>query len=162
MRRWIAMGVLIVALAALSLAACAFTGAGPETTADIDVIMDPANMRLEEATFTPGVSKDKVVEEALESVGNMLEGTDISTLETRATVGLYTGKDNQGNHVEERRVWVVVVDNLPMVFPSGPVGNSVDHSAQRQQIQLVVFFDADTGEEVEGSISGRWVDEDNR
>ena len=92
MRRWIAMGVLIVALAALSLAACAFTGAGPETTADIDVIMDPANMRLEEATFTPGVSKDKIVEKALESVGNMLEGTDISTLETRATVGLYTGE----------------------------------------------------------------------
>ena len=65
--------------------------------------------------------------------------------------------------MEERRVWLVVVDNLPMTtFPSGPYTspeNRVDRSGQRQQNQLVIFFDAATGEEIEGSIAGRWVED---
>ena len=92
-------------------------------------------------------------------VGNMLEGVDTSTLETRATVGLYTGKSNRGEPVTQRKGWMVVVDNLPMVFPSGPAGAAIDRSGQTQQNQLVIFFDASTGEEVEGAISGRWVTE---
>ena len=77
-------------------------------------------------------------------------------------MGLYTGPDNRGNQVEKRRVWLVVVDNLPITFPSGPYTspeNRVDRSSQRQQNQLVVFYDADTGEEVWGAVTGRWVEE---
>ena len=74
-------------------------------------------------------------------------------------MGLYTGPDNGGNQVEERRVWLVVVDNLPMMVPSGPAGNPVDRSGQRQQNQVVAFYDADTGEEVWGAVTGRRVEE---
>ena len=76
-------------------------------------------------------------------------------------MGLYTGKDNRGNRVEKRKTWLVVVDNLPMTVPSGPytsLQNRVDRSGQRQQNQLVVFYDADTGEEIWGAATGRWVD----
>ena len=155
-RRIIACG-LVATLAVILVVAFAFTGNGAETTEDIDAIFDPAEKRLDTASFIPGVSRDEVVATALRQVGDMLGSVDTSTLETRATVGLYTGKDNQGQPVEEMQVWLVVVDNLPMVFPSGPIGNSVDRGGQRQQNQLVVFFNADTGEEIEGSISGRWV-----
>lgn len=41
-----------------------------------------------------------------QSVRNV-ETVDTSTLETRATVGLYTGKDNRGQQVEEVKVWLV-------------------------------------------------------
>lgn len=34
-------------------------------------------------------------------------------------VGLYTGNDNRGQQVEQVKVWLAVVHNLPMVFPSG-------------------------------------------
>ena len=159
MKRWIVAGGLVAALAAILLVTFAFTGNQPETTEDIDAIFDPSEKRLDEASFIPGVSKDEVVETALRKADGMFETVDTSTLETRATVGLYTGKDNQGQQVEGMQVWLVVVDNLPMVFPSGPAGNTVDRSGQRQQNQLVLFFNADTGEEVEGSISGRWVGE---
>ena len=160
MKRWIVTGGLVAwALAAILLVTFAFTRTDPVTTEDIDAIMDPSEKRLDEASFILGVSKDEVVERALRKADEMFETVDTSTLETRATVGLYTGKDNQGQQVERMQVWLVVVDNLPMVFPSGPAGSSVDRSGQRQQNQLVVFFNADTGEEVEGSISGRWVGE---
>ena len=159
MKRWTVTGRLVTTLAVVLVVAFAFTGNDSETTEDIDAIINPAEKRLDSASFTPGVSREEVVETALGKVDDMLETVDTSTLETRATVGLYTGKDNRGQQVEEMKVWLVVVDNLPMVFPSGPPGNSVDRSGQRQQNQLVSFFDANTGEEVEGSISGRWVTE---
>ena len=47
----------------------------------------------------------------------MLGGKDASTLETRATVALYTWKDEEGNWVEGRKAWLVVVDDLPIMFP---------------------------------------------
>ena len=159
MKRWIVTGGLVAALGAILLVAFVFTGTDPVTTEDIDAIIDPSEKRLDEASFIPGVSKDEVVERALRKADEMFEAVDTSTLETRATVGLYTRKDNQGQQVERMQVWLVVVDNLPMVFPSGPAGSSVDRSGQRQQNQLVVFFNGDTGEEVKGTISGRWVGE---
>ena len=58
-------------------------------------------------------------------------------------------------------MWLIVVDDLPVTFPSGPAVGAVDRGGQRQQNQSVKFYDADTGEEVEGSISGRWVDKEN-
>ena len=36
--------------------------------------------------------------------------------------------------------------------------NRVDRSGQRQQNQLVVSYDADTGEEIWGAVTGRWVE----
>ena len=75
---------------------------------------------------------------------------------------MYTGQDNRGNSVEERKVWLVVVDDLPMTAPSGQYTspeNRLDRSSQRQQNQLVVFYDGDTGEEIWGAVTGRWVDE---
>ena len=108
---------------------------------------------------SPAFSREEVVQKALESAGRVLGGKDTSTLETRATVGLYTWKDEEGNWVEGRKAWLVVVDDLPITFPSGPYTspeNRVDRSGQRQQNQLVIFFGADTGEEIEGSIAGRW------
>ena len=157
MKCWIVAGGLVATLAVVLMVAFACTGNASETTEDIDAIFNPAEKRFDAASFTPGVSREVVVETALGKVDDMLETVDTSTLETRATVGLYTGKDNRGQQLEEVKVWLVVVDNLPMVFPYGPAGSSVDRSGQRQQNQLVLFFDANTGEEVEGSISGRWV-----
>ncbi len=158
--------VLVATSLLLTVVACGKTSVSPTPTSaslvnteDIDAIYDPVNQRLDAASFVPGVPREEVVQRALEGAGRVLGTTDTSTLETRATVGLYTGTDNGGNQVEERRVWLVVVDDLPITFPSGPPRSSVDRSGQRQQNQLVVFFDADTGEEVEGSISGRWVEE---
>ncbi len=87
-------------------------------------------------------------------------GQDTSTLETRATVGLHTWKDEEGNWVEGRKAWLVV-DDLPIRFPAGPPENAAKRRHQRQQNQLVVFYDADTGEEIEGSLSGRWVDKED-
>ena len=55
------------------------------------------NGRLHPATFVPGVPREEVVRKALESAGKVLGGRDTSTLETRATVGLYTWKDEEGN-----------------------------------------------------------------
>ena len=98
---------------------------------------------------------------ALDDAGALLRATDTSGLETRATVGLYPGTDNAGNPVEQRKVWLVVVDDLPVTFPSGPARGAIDRGGQRKQNQLVMFYDADTGEEVEGSIWGRWVDKKN-
>ena len=164
MQRWIITGGFAAILAAALLFALACTGSRSVSTEDIDAILDPLNQRLDEATFVPAVSREEVVQRALESTGALLGNTDTSTLETRATVGLYTGIDNRGEHVKERRVWLVVVDDLPMTVPSGPYTspeNRVDPSGQRQQNQLVIFFDADTGEEIEDSISGRWVEKEN-
>ncbi len=157
MKRWIVMG----GLAAVLLTTFAFTGSEPVSTEDIDAIYDHYNQRLDAASFVPGVSREEVVQMALAYVGYILEDRDTSSLETRASVGLYTVPDNAGNQVERRRVWRVVVDDLPMTFPSGPAGGAVDRGGQRQQNQLAAFYDADTSEEVEGSISGRWVDKEN-
>ncbi len=134
MKRWIVTGGLVAALAVVPVLAFAFIGNDSETTEDIDAIINPAEKRLDAASFTPGVSREEVVETALGKADDVLGGVDTSTLETRATVGLYTGKDNRGQQVEEVKVkvWLVVVDNLPMVFPSGPAGSSVDRSGQRQ------------------------------
>ena len=159
MIRWIVTCGLVATLAVVLMVAFAFTGNNQETTEDIDAIYDRAEKTLETATFAPGIDRETVVTTALNKVGNMLEGIDTSTLETRATVGLYTGKNNRGDQVTQRKVWLVVVDDLPMVFPSGPFDNAVDRSSQRQQNQLVIFFDASSGAEVEGAISGRWVSE---
>ena len=66
----------------------------------------------------------------------MLGGADTSNLETRTTVGLYTGPDNRGNPIENREAWLVVVDNIPISFPSGPYTspeNRVHRTGQRQQ-----------------------------
>ena len=160
MKRWIIAGGLAAAL----LFALACTGSEQVSTEDIDAILDSFNMRLDEATFVPGVPREEVVQKALESAGRAIGGQDTSILETRATVGLYTWKDEEGNWVEGRKAWLVVVDNLPITVPSGPYvppEDRVDRSSQRQQNQLVIFFDADTGEEIEGSIAGRWVDKEN-
>ena len=159
MIRWIVACGLVAMLAVVLMAAFAFTGNKQETTEDIDAIYNREEKTLETATFAPNVDRETVVNTALNQVGNMLEEIDTSTLETRATVGLYTGKNSRGDQVTQRKVWLVVVDDLPMVFPSGPFNNAVDRSGQRQENQLVIFFDASTGAEVESFISGRWVGE---
>ncbi len=162
MRRWIIAAGLAALLAAVLLTTFAFPDPEPVSTEDIDAILDPLNHQLDTASFVPGVSREEVVQKALESAGRVLGGKDTSTLETRATVGLYTWKDEEGNWVEGRKAWLVVVDDLPITFPSGPYTspeNRVDRSGQRQQNQLVIFFGADTGEEIEGSIAGRWVED---
>ena len=108
---------------------------------------------MDPASFVPGVSKEVVIGKSIDGVGKALIGKETSNLEARATVGLYTGQDNRGNSVEERKVWLVVVDDLPMTVPSGQYTspeNRLDRSGQRQQNQLVVFYDADTGEENRG------------
>ena len=162
MKRWIIAGGLAALLAAVLLTMFAFTSTEPVSTEAIDAIYDYYNQRMDAASFVPGVPREEVVQRALEDANNVLGGADTSNLETRATVGLYTGPDNRGNPVEERKAWLVVVDNLPITFPSGPYTspeNRLDHSGQRQQNQLVVFYDADTGEEISGAVTGRWVDE---
>ena len=91
MKRWIVMGGLVLALTAVLLVAFACIGAELVTTEDIDVILDPANQRLDNASFIPGVSRDTVVAKARDSAGDVIENKDISDLEIRSTVGLYTG-----------------------------------------------------------------------
>ena len=160
-RRFIAGGLAALLTAAL-ITAFACTGSEPVSTGDIDAILDPLNQRMDEATFVPAVSREEVIGKALEGSESLLGGKDRSVLEIRTTVGLYTGADNRGNPVENRKVWLVVVDNLPITFPSGPYvppEDRVDRTGQRQQNQLVMFFDADTGEEIWGAIAGRWVEE---
>ena len=162
MQRWIITGGFAAILAAALLFALACTGSRSVSTEDIDAILDPLNQRLDEATFVPAVSREEVIDKALEGSESLLGSRDRSVLEIRTTVGLYTGSDNRGNPVVNRKVWLVVVDNVPITFPSGPYvppEDRVDRSRQRQQNQLVIFFDADTGEEIEGSIAGRWVEE---
>lgn len=159
MKRWIVTGGLVATLAVVPVLVFAFIGNDAETTEDIDAIFNPAEKRLDAASFTPGVSKEEVVATALGKAGDVLGGADTSTLETRATVGLYTGKDSRGDQVTQRKVWLVVVDDLPVTFPSGPYNNAVDLSDQRPHNQLVIFFDASTGEEVDSFVSGRWVSE---
>ena len=110
MKRWIVTGGLVAALAVVPVLAFAFIGNDSETTEDIDAIINPAEKRLDAASFTPGVSREEVVETALGKADDVLGGVDTSTLETRATVGLYTGKDNRGQQVKEVKVWLVVVD----------------------------------------------------
>lgn len=159
MKRWTTLGGLAALLAAVLLAVFAFTGPEPLSTQDIDAFNHDMNEKLHPATFVPGVPKEEVVRKALESAERVLIGKNTSTLETRATVGLYTWKDEEGNWVEGTKAWLVVVDDLPVTFPSGPAG--IDRSRQRQQNQLVIFFDADTGQEIEGSLGGRWVDKED-
>ena len=162
MKRWIIAGGLAALLAAVLLTTFAFTGSEPVSTEDIDAIYDHYNQRLDAASFVPGVSKEVVMGKSIDRVGKVLIGKDTSNLETRATAGLYTGKDNSGASVEERKAWLVVVDDLPMTVPSGPYKspeNRVGRSGQRQQNQLVVFYDADTGEEIWGAVTGHWVEE---
>ena len=164
MKRWIIAGGIAALLTAALLFALACTGSRSVSTEDIGAILDPLNQRLDEATFVPAVSREEVIDKALERSESLLGGRDRSVLEIRTTVGLYTGADNRGNPVESLKVWLVVVDNLPITFPSGPYvppEDRVDRSHQRQQNQLVIFFDADTGEEIRGAIAGRWVDKEN-
>ena len=148
MKRWTTLGGLAAILVAVLLAVFAFTGPEPLSTQDIDAIFDQyMNEKLHPATFVPGVPREEVVRKALESAGRTLGGKDASTLETRTTVGLYAWKDEEGNWVEGRKAWLVVVDDLPITFPSGPAGRP---QRQRRQNQLVAFFDADTGQEIWG------------
>ncbi len=162
MRRWIITAGLAALLAAVLLIIFAFPDPEPVSTQDIDAIDHYMNGSLRPATFVPGVPREEVLQKAIESAGRVIGGQDTSTLVSKATVGLYTLKDEEGNWVEGRKAWLVVVDGLPVTFPSGPYTspeNRVDRSGQRQQNQLVIFFDPDTGEEIEGSISGRWVED---
>ena len=134
MKRWIIAGGLAV-LAAVLLTMFAFTGTEPVSTEDIDAIYDHHNQRLDEASFVPGVSKEVVIGKSIDGVGKALMGKDTSNLEARATVGLYTGQDNGGNSVEERKAWLVVVKDLPMTVPSRPYmgpENRLDRSGRRQ------------------------------
>ena len=109
MKRWIVMSGLAALLAAALLTTFAFTGSEPVSTKDIDAIYDNYNQRLDAPSFVPDVSREEVVQMALEDAGSLLRATDTAGLETRATVGLYTGTDNAGNPVEQRKVWLVVV-----------------------------------------------------
>ena len=161
MKRWIIAGGLAALLAAVLLTTFAFTGSEPVSTEDIDAIYSRGNHRLESATFVPGIPREEVIDKVFEGSANLLERIDPSNLEIRTTVGLYTGPDKRGNPVENRKAWLVVVDNIPISFPSGPYTspeNRGDRSGQRQQNQLVVFYDADTGEEIWGAVAGRWVE----
>ena len=100
MKRWIVAGGLAALLAAVLLAAFAFafafTGSEPVSTEDIDAIYSRGNHKLDSATFVPGIPREEVIDKAFEGSANLLEGIDTSNLETRATVGLYTGPDNRG------------------------------------------------------------------
>ena len=109
MKRWIIAGGLAALLAAVLLTMFAFTGTEPVSTEDIDAIYDHHNQRLGAASFVPGVSKEVVIGKSIDGVGKAVMGKDTSNLEARATVGLYTGPDNGGNSVEERKAWLVVV-----------------------------------------------------
>ena len=162
MKRWVSTGGLAALLATVLLTTFAFTGTEPVSTEVIDAIYDSFKMRLDEATFVPAVSREEVIDKTLEGSESLLGGRDNSDVETRTTVGLYTGPDNRGNPVENRKVWLVVVDNIPITFPSGPYvppEDRVDRTGQRQQNQIVVIFDADTDEEIWGAIVGRWVED---
>ena len=150
---------LLVTLTTVLLVALVFAGAKPVTTEDIGMVLDPANQRLGRASFIPGVPRDTVEEKARDSAAEVLKNTDTSDLEAKSTVGLYTGVDSRGNEVTGRRVWVVVIEDLPMTFPSGPAVSPVNRNGQRQRNQLIIIFDADTGEKIDGFISGRWVKE---
>ena len=131
MKRWTITGGLAALLAAVLLTTFALTGPEPLSTQDIDAFDHHMNERLHPATFVPGVPREVVVQQALESAGRALGGKDASNLETRATLGLYTWKDEEGNWVEGRKAWLVVVDDLPVTFPSGPYTspeNRIDRS----------------------------------
>ena len=80
MKRWIVTGGLVATLAVVLVVAFAFTGSDKETTEDIDAIINPAEKTLDPASFTPGVSKEVVVEKALGKAGDVLGGADTSTL----------------------------------------------------------------------------------
>ena len=71
MKRWIVLGGLVAVLVAVLLVTLAFTGAEPETTEDIDAILDPMNHLLDTATFVPGVSKDVVIGKSMDSAGKV-------------------------------------------------------------------------------------------
>lgn len=159
MRRWIITAGLAALLSTVLLTIFAFPDPEPVSTQDIDAIGHYMNGSLHPATFVAGVPREEVVQKALESAGRVIGGQDTSTLETRATVGLYTRKDEEGNWVEGRKAWLVVVDDRPGRFSADLPENAAKRRHQRQQNQLVVFYDAGTGEEIEGSISGRWVED---
>ena len=164
MKRWTTLGGLAALLAAVLLAVFACSGPEPLSTQDIDAIYDHYNQRLDPATFVPAAPREGVIDKAFEGSANLLGDIDKSNLETRTTVGLYTGPGNRGNPVENRKVWLVVIDNIPISYPSGPYTspwNRVDRTGQRQKNQLVVFFDAETGQEIWGAVTGRWVDREN-
>ena len=119
MKHWSLTGG-IAALLVTVLLTFTFSGTDLVSTEDVDAIYDHDNQTLDAASFAPDVSKEVVIGKSIHDVGKVLIGNDTSKLTTRATVGLYTGPDNRGNLVEGRRVWLVVVDNLPLTFPSGP------------------------------------------
>ncbi len=118
MKRWFIPGGLAGLLAAVLLTTFAFTGAERVNTEDIDAIYGHYNRRLD--TGIPSVSGEEVIDKAFEGSENLPEDIDTSNLETRATVGLCTGLDSRGNFVENHKAWLVVVDNIPTSFPSGP------------------------------------------
>ena len=103
MRRWIIAAGLAALLATVLLTTFAFTGKERVSTEDIDAIYDHYNQRLDAASLVPGIPREKVVQRALESAGALLGNTDTSTLETKATVGLYTGIDNGGDQADQLR-----------------------------------------------------------
>ena len=91
MNRWIVAGGLTALLAAILLTTFAFTGSETVSTEDIDAIYDHYNQRLDAASFVPGIPREEVIDKTFEGSDNLLEGIDTSNLETRTTVGLYTG-----------------------------------------------------------------------
>ena len=120
MKRWSLMGGIAATLVTVLLATFTFSSRDLVSTEDIDAIYDQDNQTLDAASFVPDASKEVVIAKSIQDAGKALIGKDASKLKTRATVGLYTGPDNRGNPVEGRRVRLVVVDNLPLTFPSGP------------------------------------------
>ncbi|MBI2171784.1 MAG: hypothetical protein HYU30_07165 [Chloroflexi bacterium] len=155
------LGLTFLGSVAVGLLMLAFTvPSGPrnETTKEIGAIFDPANSQIAPASFVPAVSRAQVIARVREKLPSFFETVDPNAFQVQATVALYSGKhERTGESLAGREVWVVVVDNLPIGGASGgPQGADRLMRGERPVNQLVVVYDAQTGEQIDGAIMGRW------
>ncbi|MBI2872983.1 MAG: hypothetical protein HYY00_07345 [Chloroflexi bacterium] len=154
------LGLTFLGSVAVGVTMLAFTlSIGPqnETTKEIGAIFDPANSQIASASFVPAVSRAQVVARTRQKLPLHFESIDPNTFQIQATVARYSGRhERTGELVAGREVWVAVVDDLPICVVSGPQAADRLARGQRPACQLTVVYDAQTGEQIDGAVNGRW------
>lgn len=108
------------------------------------------------ASFEPVIDRDTAISIARDMLRDGFGLSSPETLETTATLAVFSGQAHDGRGtVSDVHVWVVIVKDIPITLSGGPRGDGESSAHYRPgKPQFNVALDASTGAVVHSVMSG--------
>ncbi|MEX0762773.1 MAG: hypothetical protein WD333_10110 [Dehalococcoidia bacterium] len=123
-----------------------------EKATDVGILFASKDRAVTYADFAPELSREEALGIARKELESSFSSSAIADVVTRASVALYTGRDETADdHVSDREAWAVVFDDVEAAASGGGPGKGL----RPGDAQFNVIVDAHSGDVLFSVLSGR-------